>query len=149
MGFGGLPDGSRGEIATGYISGDGSSNIVGDIASRTWGSQGFKVGQNTDINSLWVKIFKNGNPTNNLQLFIYDDNAGSPNALITNGTATDQKWRQHSDKTDGEWVKFTFPVAPSLTGGTQYHITMKSSGAVDASNYWRWAINQTNTYPHG
>lgn len=147
--YGGLPDGSLGEVATGYIS-EISKAFIADTASRTYQAQGFKVSQNTNTASIWIKLYKVGNPANNLELYIYDDSAGSPNALITNGTATAQSGRLHTDNTDGEWVKFTFPVAPTLTANTQYHIVCKSSGAVDASNYWCWVGGSyKGSYPHG
>ena len=149
MGYGGLPDGTMGEIATGAINSDGNFANVASAVSSTYIAQGFKVSQSSDLSSVWVPIYKIGNPTNNLQLFIYDDSAGSPNAVITNGTATAQSGKLHTNSTDGELVKFTFPTSPSLTANTQYHIVLKSSGAVDASNYWRWISNQNGLYPHG
>ena len=149
MGYGGLPDGSMGEVATGNIK---HNSIVGfaDSAATTHRFQGFKIGQTTDLASAWVKVYKVGNPTNNLELYIYsDDGAGKPNILITNGTATAQSGKLHTDNTDGEWVKFVFPTNPNCIGGTQYHIVVKSSGAVDASNYWAWMMSTDADSPHG
>lgn len=150
MGYGGLPDGSIGESATNFLAGAGASLNIANVAGSTYIAQGFKVGQTTDLASVWVKVYKIGNPTNNLELYIYDDSAGDPNAIVTNGTATAQSGKLHTDNTDGEWVKFVFPTAPNVTGGTQYHIVLKSSGAVDASNYWIWfGVLSGATYPHG
>lgn len=148
MGYGGLPDGTLGEVATQSMVTDGVSDI-GASTGGTYRAQGFKVGQTTDLNSVWIKLYKAGNPTNDLQLFIYDDSAGDPNALIANGTATAQNGKLHTNNSDGEWVKFTFPAAPSVTGGTQYHIVCKSSGVVDASNNWNWLHDSSGGYPHG
>ncbi len=147
--YGGLPDGSFGEVATGFIQTDSSKSIFTNIVAGTYISQGFKVGQTTNLKSVWVKIYKIGNPANSLQLSIYSDNAGSPNAVITNGIATAQSGKLHTNNTDGEWVKFIFPVAPGVLGGTQYHIVMNSSGAVDAANYWAVPAYTAGYYPHG
>jgi hypothetical protein len=46
-------------------------------------------------------------------------------------------------------VRFAFPTPPSLIAGTQYHVTLKSSGAVDAANYWSVKFNNAGKYPHG
>ncbi|MDH5766789.1 MAG: hypothetical protein OEZ38_12310, partial [Gammaproteobacteria bacterium] len=146
--IGGLPDGSLGEMATGYIR-SVSERAIASSVSTTYRAQGFKVPQNTDVASVWIKIRKVGNPTNNLELYLYSDTAGDPNAVIINGTATSQNGRIHTDNTEGEWVKFTFPIAPSLTADTQYHIVCKSSGVVDAANYWYWRFDNVNSYPHG
>lgn len=147
--YGGLPDGSIGEVATGYIKATSGFQNFADLSSREQLGQGFKVGQTTDVASVWVKVYKVGNPTDSLQLAIYDDNGGSPNAVITNGTATAQSGRLHTTSDQGEWIKFTFPTAPNVVAGTQYHIVLNRSGAVDGVNYWRWAIQNPNSYPHG
>lgn len=146
---GGLPDGSLGEAATGYVVGDGVRALASG-AGNEYQAQSFKLPQNTNVANVWIKLYKTGNPVNNLELYIYDDSAGVPNAPITNGTATAQNGKIHTNSILGEWVKFNFPTAPSLTGGTQYHIVCKSSGPNDASNYWNiiCAIG-TGKYPHG
>jgi len=149
MGYGGLPDGTLGEIATQYSISAGQVDLARN-AGDTYRSQGFKVGQTTDLASVWVKINKQGNPANDLELYIYSDTAGDPNAVISNGTATAQSGKLHTDNTDGEWVKFVFATNPNVTADTQYHIVLKSSGAVDTSNYWQWKSDATfETYPHG
>lgn len=148
MGYGGLPDGTLGEIATqnmvGYLT-----QPIANAVGQTYIAEGFKVGQTTNLQSVWIKLFKVGNPTNNLELYIYSDAGGDPDAIITNGTAIAQSGKIHTDNANGEWVKFTFTVNPNVVAGTQYHIVMKSSGAVDASNYWRCFYNGSTTYPHG
>jgi hypothetical protein len=146
---GGLPDGSLGEVATGYIVSDGSAYGVANVAASTYRSQGFKVSQNTNVASVWFKVYKIGNPLNNLELYIYSDTSGSPNALITNGTAIAQSGKIHTDNDQGEWVEYLFTANPSLLADTQYHIVLKSSGAVDASNYWGLPRDTGGNYPHG
>lgn len=148
MGFGGLPDGSMGEIATGHIKGGSGYAFVANSVGNTYTGQGFKVGQNTDVNSVWIAVAKNGNPTNNLELHVYDDVSDSPNAVITNGTATSISGKQFVNSSKFIWIKFAFAINPSLEANTQYHIVIKSSGAVDAANYWEWK-NGDPTYPHG
>jgi len=138
----------KAEFATGYIE-SSSSTSVGDAAATTYFSTGFMVAETQTVSAVWVKLYKTGNPTNNLGVFIYSDSAGSPNALITNGTATAQSGKLHTSDTNGAWYRFVLPTPPTLTGGTQYHIVLKSSGAVDASNYWNPMLMGSKKYPFG
>ncbi len=151
--WGNGPDGSLTDFASGAIPVN-AGNAVASAAGLTYVSQGFKVSEALSVSAIWVKIYKVGNPTNNLEMYIYPD-AGSGvkptgSTPVTNGTATAQNGKLHTANTDGAWVRFVFPTPPALTANTYYHIVLKSSGAVDASNYWKWmATNATGSYPHG
>lgn len=141
------------ESATGYVEQTDATD-AGAIAGRTGISQGFKVSASQSITGIWIKLYKILNPTNNLELRIQaDDGTGKPTAnftAITNGTATaiGGKLFQSGD-TAGQWVRFNFATPCALTAGTQYHFTLKSSGAVDAANYWLVERNAAKKYPHG
>lgn len=150
MGFGlVLPDGTIGEAVTGCYDANAGNNPFADVASTAIRAQGFKVGKTTDIASVLSTIYKVGNPTNNLELYIYDDNSGEPNAVIANGAAIVQSGKLHSDKVPSGSVQFSFASAPNLIAGNQYYLVFKSSGATDSSNYWGWYRNTSKTYPHG
>lgn len=138
------------ESATGYVEPQGDYGTIGNAAAATYRSMGFKVSSTQSIPAVWLRLFKTGNPTNNLGVFIYSDTAGAPNALIANGTATAISGKAfESGDVNGAMVRFTFATPPALTAGTQYHIVCKSSGAVDASNYWNWVRGTANKYPFG
>ena len=157
FGFMNLVDGATsvaysGEAATGNIESN-SQVLLAQSAARTHYASGFKVPETQTVAAIWVKLAKVGNPTNNAGLFIYTDNgAGKPNALHTNGTATAQSGKLvgtgSTSDGEGNWFRFVFATPPTLVGGTQYHVVMKSSGAVDASNYWIWRTG-TSKYPFG
>ena len=158
FGFSGLVDGAtgtayQGEAATGYIEGSGAVQGVGQDAPSTWRSQGFKLPETQTVSAIWIKIYKTGNPANNLQLYILPDSGlgtvPTGSTPITNGTATAQSGKLHTSDSNGAWYRFVFPTPPSCTGGTSYHVALKSSGAVDASNYWNWCTNTTGKYPFG
>lgn len=142
------------EAATGHIEqGGGSNQQLADAAARTWVAQGFKVSSTQSIPAIWVKVYKNLIPTNNLELRILpDDGTGTKptgSTAITNGTATAQSGKLHNADLGGQWVRFVFPTPPSLTANTFYHITLKSSGAVDAANYWVVMLQTPKKYPFG
>lgn len=142
------------EASTGYIEDSGTATAISDVAATTADSQGFKVSKSDSYPAVWVKVYKVGNLANNLELRIQaDDGSGvKPTAnftAIANGTATAQIGRVHTSDANGQWVRFVFPTPCALTAGTQYHITLKSSGDVDAANFWGWKRGTANKYPHG
>lgn len=141
------------DVATGYIEDNNSIIAYGNSTVNSYTSQGVKVGENTSVGAIWLKIFKIGNPTNNLQVSIVADNgSGIPlnTTPISNGTATSQSGRIHTSKTDGEWYRFVFPAPPVLISNTTYQILITSSGATDSSNYWNLRENNiTKKYPFG
>jgi hypothetical protein len=151
-----MVDGATGQlykldVATGLVE-DNGTNLTSDSSADTYCSQGFKLSESQSITAVWLKAYKVGNPANNLQVSIVtDDGTGKPlNATpVTNGTATAQSGKLHTSKTDGEWYRFVFPTPPALSGNTQYHILTKSSGAVDAANYWVLKRTTTSKYPFG
>ncbi len=153
--WGGGPDGSKVDFATGHINGARFSNVAG-FTNQTWVAQGFKTSEAVSLAAVWVKLNKIGNPTNNLGMYILsDDGSGTKptgSTPITNGTATAQSGKLHTANSYGEWVRFVFPTPPSLSANTTYHIALNSSGAVDSSNHWGWFINDASSdgkYPHG
>lgn len=143
--WGTLPDGSFGSVATCQIEDNGAQDVSG-FASAYYRSAGFKVAETTTYDSVWVKLYKTGNPTYNLTLRIYSDSTGSPNTAI--GAASTVSAKALTSKSDGEWVQFT-GLSVALTAGTQYHITLSSLAAVDATNYVQWKYTNNKKYPHG
>ena len=150
--WGNGPDGSLVDFATGYIT-DNALVSVADATGSTWRARAFKLSVADSIPAVWVKIYKTGNPANNLQLYVLpDDGSGTKptgSTPVTNGTATAQSGKLHTANTNGEWVRFVFPTPPSLSANTTYWVALKSSGAVDASNYWNWKRSTVVSYPHG
>lgn len=141
------------DYPTGHIEDNSALNTVANAASTTYRANGFKVSQAATLAAVWVKVYKVGNPTNNLRLRILpDDGSGTKptgNTPVTNGTATEISGKQFSSNTAGEWVRFSFPIPPLLTANTAYHIVLSSSGAVDAANYWIWKSATSKKYPLG
>jgi hypothetical protein len=152
FGFMGLLDGAtdtvyNGEAATGYLE-DNTAIKFGYDNTNNKQSQGLKVAETQTLAYIDVKLYKSGDPSATARLFIYSDTAGSPNALISNGTATALSGKVITSDTNGAIYRFVFAAPPSLTGGTQYHIVMDSSSA-STSNYFWWKGTTTSKYPFG
>jgi len=123
-------------------------NVVGD----TKVGMGFKVGAAQTVPFIWAMLKKVGAPVDNVTLEIQnDDGAGKPNGVvIANGTATPVDGATLD--TIGTWVQFIFATPPSLVAGTQYHVVIARSGAIDAAKYYLWqrlAAAPGDGYPFG
>ncbi len=148
----------RVEFATGYVDCTEINIGLANDAAHTYVTQGFKVPETQTISAIWVRLCKVGNPTGNMQLQIQaDDGTGQKptgTTAITNGTATAIGGKQFvggaAGMSDPQWYRFAFATPPSCTGGTQYHFVLKSSAAVDGSNYWAPIVHGTDKkYPFG
>lgn len=155
FGFKNLLDGATGtlysgEAATGYIDASSTSAaFFGDANATMYRFQGFKVAESCTCAYVDVKLSKDANPTDNVTLAIYSDTAATPNALITNGTATAISGKVITSDSNGEIYRFAFATPPSLVGGTQYNIVIGRSGAADATNFYRVRVNAAGLYPFG
>lgn len=143
--YGGLPDGSNGDIATSNVQDDNSVSH-GSLAGDMFTSQGFKVSETISTPVVWVKLYKVGNPTDNVSIALYSDTAGAPNAAVC--AAGTRSGKEITSKSDGEWYAFSVAAGP-LSPNTQYHVLATRSGASDAANHYRIKQTRTNTYPHG
>lgn len=72
--------------------------------------------------------------TGTVSVEIRADSAGAPGAVITNGTSQAVAVNTITTADFGQWVDFTFAVAPTVTGGTIYHIVVFGTYTADATN---------------
>jgi len=113
-----------------------TDHLVGAAGANTERGQGFQC---TDARlgevRLWLK--KIAAPEDNITAEIQTDDGGKPSGTaINNGTST---------AIDGAtlgagyaWIRFHFPGRPNLVEGTQYHVILRRSAAVDAVNHYAW-----------
>lgn len=121
---------------------------LGDATARTRLFQGFKV--NVDGWYEWVSVAMNkiGSPTDNLTVEIHTDSAGVPSGTtVTSGTSDTVTGSTLDERV--RYVPFRFDPPVYLTNGTQYHLVLRRSTAVDAVNYYRVAEDDDNTYADG
>ncbi len=117
-------------------------------SSQVYRSTGFKVPHNCSCASVAMSVYKEGNPTDNVEVEIWSNSAGSPGSVIANGSATVVSGKI-LPLVETAQVKFDFPTPPSLTANTQYHLVITRSGSVNSTNYYRWPVENNHTYPHG
>ena len=80
---------------------------------------------------IWLKIYKVGTPADNLQIALYSDSGGDPDASQAAAVLAGA-----SVPTAPTWTSFTLDSSVALSTETVYHIHVSRSGAVDASNYF-------------
>ncbi|MBF0482015.1 MAG: hypothetical protein HQK81_06065 [Desulfovibrionaceae bacterium] len=149
-GFGFELDGVEYECATGCQCGSPFNMSIGDASARTLVSQGFQVGQALSVGNVFLRIGKIGNPADNVTCAIYSDSGGNPSALVANATATAVPGKSVTGATGAPvWVRCNFATPPALAAGTQYHVVIGRSGAVDGSNYYMATYNSASNYPCG
>ena len=121
---------------------------LGDATARTRLSQGFKVNVNGWYEWVTVAMNKIGSPTDNLTVDIQTDSSGVPSdTAVTDGTSDTVLGSGLNERT--KYVPFRFDPPVFLTADTQYHIVLKRSTAVNASNYYRVAEDTGGTYSYG
>jgi hypothetical protein len=120
---------------------------LGETTTNAMQAQSFTPGANIDVNEVRVSILKVGTPADNVSCDIYSDTgANKPNASIQ---AADNVYAGGAISTSSSWLTFQFATPVSLTSGTKYWIVLQRSGAVDASNFYRWNISTASSYAGG
>lgn len=120
----------------------------GDAAGRTRVSQGFQISQQSLVSYIAVFMGKVLAPTDNLTCVVETNSSGIPSGTpVTNGTSATVAGTLLG--TRARYVVFTFEPPMLLLEDTTYHLTLRRSGAADASNYYWVGEDDGNNYPDG
>jgi len=133
--------------ARGYIgfNGGGAVQSMGNLAASTVAAESFTVGSAAwSCISAWVKIGKYGSPADNVSVTIRSDSAGSPNTVLATATVAGSTLTG-----DLGWVRFDFGSALALSASTTYWLCVARSGALDANNYYRLAVDEGVAFAGG
>jgi hypothetical protein len=116
---------------------------VGQVTANQRRAQGIKVPATRTVGrvNLWLKA--TGAPADNLTLKIQTNSGGLPSGTVVTNAVSDPVVGSTVGASYG-WVAFDFGVPPSLTAGTQYHLVLERSGAVDGTNYYVWGADQSS-----
>lgn len=131
----------------GYLgfNGGGAVQVMGSGAASTAAAESFTVGAAgwTLVNG-WVKMAKYGAPGDGVYMSIYDNNAGLPNNIL--GTVSVAGSALSGDLA---WTRFQLAAGIALSAGATYWIVVYRTGALDANNYYRVAVDEGMAYPGG
>lgn len=121
------------------------SHVLGFDAATQELAQSFKPTSSGPLVSVDIYLEKNTAPTDNLQVRLYDDNAGELGNLL----ATSQSLPGASIPGGPVFNRFIFPSPFSVVSGTTYWLRVTRSGANHTTNYYKWYMNNTNPYADG
>ena len=116
---------------------------VGNITAQSRVYQQI-IGSGVSMTTLTTPAVKSGSPVDNYILTIETDSSGVPSGTLAdaNATATLASSGFSASWTDKVW---TFAWAFTLALGTKYHIVIKRSGGIDASNFIHFTQKTRNT----
>ncbi len=105
---------------------------------------------NITAQSLNAILSKVGTPSDNIQVSIQTNSAGSPSGTpIANGTANTIAGSALSSSV-GKYSTFSFASAFSLVAGTTYWVVFERTGSLDSSNYFQvgGAVSSSSAYDY-
>lgn len=117
---------------------------VGDVAANTKVEQQFQTATAWDASLVKIRVKKEGSPSDNLQVHIYDDSGGDPNSLLVSGTVAGADISATAD-----WDSFSMSSPVALSAATDYHVVIDRSGANDGSNYYVVSVDEALGYASG
>lgn len=91
------------------------------------------------LDRVMVEAGKAGTPTDNLEVRILADNAGSPGNLLASGSLAGASL---ADSLAAVWV--TLSSAVTVTAGVNYWIQVRRSGTLDGQHYFRLGMTPTS-----
>lgn len=119
---------------------------MGDAAGRQKVAQGITIppGDDWKIRSVQAYLKKVGSPADNVTLEVCADSSGSPGSVLATVSVA-----ASTLSTSMGWITFSLASSLAITPGTAYWLVLRRSGAVDASNYYRWGVDPAAGYSGG
>lgn len=119
----------------------GTYQVVGDASARTRASQRIYICD--DLDFAYLHLSKVGTPTDNLEIAVQADSAGVPSgtdlavAVVAGASLT----------TTSDWVALDLRAVTAAR--SPYHLVLRRSAAVDASNHYRAQLTTASAYYDG
>lgn len=86
---------------------------------------------------LWLKIRREGSPSDSLEILLRADNSGVPGTTLDSVTVAGS-----SLPTRMSWIKFSLNRTATITNGTKYWITVKRTGSNSTINYYSIGVDE-------
>ncbi len=121
----------------------------GTVTVTAWGQRYYQTfahsaGAVWTVDTVELRLRKVGAPSDNVQVQLYTDNAGSPNTLLKTATVA-----AASIPTEADWVSFDFDNLQQLTSGVTYGLVVSRSGANSPTDYYEIDLEENGTYTSG
>ncbi len=124
-------------------SGSNLAMKSGGGAAGVMYAQTFKAGAEAwKVNEVWLRVGKEGNPTDNLRIEVWSGAVPGAGSMITslslNGTTMPN---------ERAWIRYPMALAELAAGGSYYLKIYR--GATDAVNFYNLSLDQTLGYADG
>jgi hypothetical protein len=130
--FGFLTEGPG--IAQQWLEGPGTGNLFGGATQASRHATTFLAAEDKTVTSVDVWIYKNGSPTDNVELAIQADSGGAPSGTdLTSASVAGSA----ISGSPGGWINFNI-TDYTLAGGQRYWIVLRRSGAGHDSINYSW-----------
>jgi hypothetical protein len=118
---------------------------VGDNSARTCIGEQFQPSISVNVTAVGLKMELLGAPADNVTVALYSTSAGTPGSSLESGTSISNASFNSSSYT---FATSTFAGTTLVNTGTTYWVVACRSGAINASNYYRWGVSNTSP-PYG
>lgn len=119
---------------------------IGEVAANQRLAQSFKLEMTQDVSFVKLKLRKEGNPTDSLDISIQSDNAGAPSGTAL-ASATLASSLISADSYG--WCQVGFSTLPKLTAGVTYWLVVQRSGAMNPGAYYLAGVDESAGYLDG
>lgn len=126
--------------------GQDGTQVLGDYLSNARLAQSILHGIALNINSVDVRVRRQGSPTDNLTLSVQADSGGQPSgfdmrsASLAGSSLEDERF---------PWVRFNFAKPVSLAANTPYWLVLSRSGSYASGNYYVFGVDAGLSYLDG
>lgn len=121
----------------------------GTVTATVWGQRYYQTfahaaGAVWTVDTVELRLRKVGSPSDNVQVQLYTDSAGSPNTLLKTATVA-----AASIPNELNWVAFDFDNLQLLSSGVTYGLVVSRSGANSPTDYYEIDIDDAAGYAAG
>jgi hypothetical protein len=119
---------------------------IGEVSANQRLAQSFKLEMTQDVSYIKLRLRKEGNPTDALNISLQSDNAGVPSGTTLASAALNAT----SVSADGyNWSQVSFSALSKLTASVNYWLVIQHSGALNASAYYLAGLDESASYLNG
>jgi len=126
--------------------GQDGTQILGSSSSYARLAQSIQNSTALTVNSVDVRVRRQGSPIDNLALAVQADSGGQPSgtdlrsASVAGSSLENERY---------PWVRFSFSKPVSIAAGTPYWLVLTRSGSYSGSDHYVFGVDEKLSYPDG
>jgi len=126
--------------------GQDGTQVLGSSSSYARLAQSIQNSTALTVNSVDVRVRRQGSPIENLALAVQADSGGQPSgtdlrsASVAGSSLENERY---------PWVRFSFSKPVSIAAGTPYWLVLTRSGSYSGSDHYVFGVDEKLSYPDG